>query len=69
MLCRLFRLGLLGAGGAAAVRAVKARQAASGPDPQAQPLSARPDQLPNDPVRPAGTTPPPSGRATPDGAA
>lgn len=71
MLGRLLRLGLAGAGAAAVARALKAKRTSSqsGPDPAEQPLRAQPDQLPNEPDRPAGTTPPPSGRATPDGAA
>jgi hypothetical protein len=69
MLGRLLRLGLLGAGGAAVARALKAKQARSAPDPAEQPLRAQPDQLPNEPDRPAGATPPPTGRATPGGAA
>ena len=69
MLGRLIRLGLAGAGAAAVARAVTAKRAEPGPEPAEQPLRTQPDQLPNEPERPAGTTPPPTGRATPDGAA
>ena len=64
MIGRLIRIGIAGAAGAAAVRALKQRQEQQ--NVAQQPLRDQPDRLPNEPVRPAGTTAAPTGRATPD---
>ena len=64
---RLIRLAIVAGGAGAAARVLRKRQRTSAP--AVQPLSAQPDRLPNEPQRPAGTTPAPTGRATPDGGA